>query len=390
MTAADDGIQGYHELKFEPVREAFGRLFTEGNELGAALAVTIAGESVLDLWGGFMDKERTEPWHHDTLVNVFSCSKGIATLCMLRLVQDGRLSLDASVVEYWPEFGQNGKENITLRHILTHRSGLSAFHPTIPDDDLFDWTAMVNHIEQESSWWQPGSCHGYAPITFGWLLGELFRRVTGMTMGAWLQREIMGPLDASFYFGIPDEDHGLIARMTKGGPVRGDRAAQRLYEEMTDNPMGVTARAFSNPVTLQSSTNRSEWRRMELPSVNGHGTASALAKVYGILSVGGGQLLDASLLQEATQEQVCGPDAVLKCSTRFGLGFMLGQPGHHLAGFGSSRHTFGHAGAGGSLTFADPKRQIGFAFVTNSMGPYVLVDPRAEQLVGELYRSISL
>ncbi|OQX37954.1 MAG: hypothetical protein B0D91_05545 [Oceanospirillales bacterium LUC14_002_19_P2] len=386
MTAAD-GVRGYHDLRFESIREAFGQLFSEGEELGAALAVTVAGEPVLDLWGGFMDKERMEPWHHDTLVNVFSCGKGIASLCMLRLVQEGFLSLDVPVANYWPEFGQNGKENITLRQILTHTAGLSAFHPRIPDEDLFDWSTMVQWMEQESPWWEPGTRHGYAPITFGWLLGELFYRVAGERMGHWLQRNIMAPLGESFLFGIPDEDHGLIARMTKGEPVRGDKAAQLLFREMTGNPTGVTARAFSNPMSVLTSANRPEWRRMELPSANGHGTARALAKVYGLLSVGNGQLLDDQLVQEAIQEQVCGTDAVLKCSSRFGLGFMLGQPDHPLSGFGPSRRAFGHTGAGGSLAFADPERQIGFAFVTNRMGPYVLVDPRAEQLVNAVYQA---
>lgn len=386
MTAAD-GVRGYHDLRFESVRETFGRLFSEGKELGAAMAVTVSGEAVLDLQGGFMDKACTEPWHHDTLVNVFSCSKGIASLCMLRLVQEGLLSLDAPVADCWPEFGQNGKEAVTLRQILTHTSGLSAFHPRIPDEDLFDWSAMVNWIEQESPWWDPGSCHGYAPFTFGWLVGGLFCRATGgERMGQWLQRNIMAPLGERFLFGVPDEDHGLIARITKGQPARGDNASQLLFQDLAENPAGITAQAFSNPMSMLASVNRPEWRRMELPSANGHGTARALARMYGLLSTGSGRLLDDQLLQEAMQEQVCGTDVVLKCSSRFGLGFMLSQPDYPLAGFGPSRRTFGHAGAGGSLAFADPDRQIGFAFVTNRMGPYVMVDPRAEQLVDAVYR----
>lgn len=387
---ANDGVQGYYDLNFESIRQAFGRLFSEGGELGAALALTIAGEPVLDLWGGFMDKGRTEPWHHDTLVNVFSCGKGMAILCILRLVQEGRLTLDAPLARYWPEFGQHGKERITVRQILNHTAGLPAFHPRIPDEDLFDWARMVHHVEQDSPWWEPGSRHGYAPITFGWLVGELFRRVAGETMGTWLQREIMTPLGAAFHFGIPDEDHGLIASMTKGESRTGDKAAERLFRKLADSSSDVTAQAFSNPISVLFSANRAEWRRMELPSANGHGTARALAEVYGVLSGGGGALLDASLLQEAITEQVCGCDVVLKRNTRFGLGFMLGQPSQRLASFGSSCQAFGHTGAGGSLAFADPERQIGFAFVTNRMGPYVLVDPRAEKLVDELYQSIHL
>ncbi|MCL6417485.1 beta-lactamase family protein [Aestuariirhabdus sp. Z084] len=381
-------IRGYFDLKFEPLREAFAELFVEGEELGAALSVSLGGETVVDLWAGHVDKEQTESWQQDSLVNLFSCTKGIASAAILMLVERGKLSLEAPVAQYWPEFGCKGKEAIRVEQLLCHSAGLSAIHPDVGDEELFDWHCMVNYVEQESPWWEPGSRHGYSPVVFGWTIGELFRRVAGETLGQFVQRELMQPLEQELYIGLPEHCDSRVARMSRGSITEiPDTAVMR---EIMSNPKGVTARAFTNPMSVMNSTNKPEWRRMELCSANGHGTARSLAVFYDMLANGGRyrshQLLDAGLIEQSRQQQVSGEDEVLRCSTRFGLGYLLHQ-NEHLARLGGEGN-FGHQGASGALGFADPANQLGFGYVCNRMGSAVLVDPRADRLIDALYRCL--
>ncbi|WP_426416404.1 serine hydrolase domain-containing protein [Aestuariirhabdus sp. LZHN29] len=381
-------VQGFFDLRFEPLRDTFAELFAEGKELGAALSVSIGGETLVDLWAGHTDKEQSTCWQQDTLVNLFSCTKGVASAAVLMLVERGLLALEQRVAHYWPEFGCNGKEDIRVEQLLCHSAGLSAIHPRVADDELFDWATMVGYIEQDSPWWEPGSRHGYAPITFAWTVGELFRRVAGETLGSFVQRELMQPLEQELYIGLPVELDNRVARITQSpGSDIPDNSVMRA---ILGNPQGVTAHAFTNPLSIMNSTNKPQWRRMELCSGNGQGTARALAVFYDLLANGGcyrgQQLLAGELIERARQERVRGKDAVLGCDSRFGLGFLLHQEGD-LAGLGVEGN-FGHQGAGGALGFADPARGVGFGYVTNRMGTEVLIDPRADRLLKALYRSL--
>ncbi len=377
---AAGGVQGFHDLRFELVREAFAKLFSEQGETGAALAVMYKGEMVLDLWGGTMDKEQTQPWHHDTLVNVFSVGKGVAALIMLQLVDLGLLELDKPLVHWWPEFGQNGKQDITLRQVLTHTAGLVYFPHAIPDDDLFNIGVMVRHVEQLAPVWKPGSQLGYSPIIFGWIVGELCRRVSGLTMGEYVQQKLFPVVDdEGFYFGVPGNQLKNIARVERGD-FPPEPASEKFNTALMKQPDSLTAKAFTNPLAIMAGVNKKEWQQTELPSANGHGTARFLAKLFGRLSSNDGSLLSKNMLKQAITGQISGNDKILLCKLRFGLGYMLSQPAECLAGFGSSI-SFGHTGAGGGLAFSDPVQQLGFAYVTRKMANNVLVDPRADKLV---------
>ena len=371
-------IQGYFDLRFEAVREAFAALFENPGERGAALCVQVAGETVVDLWAGPADKDGQEMWQEDTLLNLFSCTKTFAAVAVLQLVGEGKLELDAPVARYWPEFAAAGKERITVRQLLCHQAGLPAIRASLPGEALYDWAAMCAALAAEEPWWTPGTAHGYAPITFGWLIGELLRRVEGREPGEVIVARTARPLGLDFHIGLDDAEFHRVAHIARGkGPV-GDEAAQRLLRTIMREPQSLTTRAFTNPPSVLTSTNRPEWRRMQQPAANGHGNARSLAGFYtGLLE---GRLLEPELLAELTREHCRGEDRTLLTSTRFGLGCMLDQPGVANATYGLGPGTFGHPGAGGSVGCADPQRELSFGFVTNTLGPYVLMDPRAQRL----------
>ena len=375
-------IQGHFELQFEAVREAFAALLDNPQERGAALCVQIGGETVLDLWAGTADKDGGEVWHSDTIANLFSCTKTFTAVTALQLVGEGKLSLDEPVARLWPEFSANGKQSITLRQLLCHQAGLPAIRDILPAEALYDWQTMTSVLAAEEPWWTPGQGHGYAAITYGWLVGEMIRRADGRCPGESIAARISRPLGLDFHVGLPDEEFHRVAHIARGKGNTGDESAQRLLQTTMREPASMTARAFTNPPSIMTSTNKPEWRRMQQPAANGHGNARSLAGFYsGLLD---GSLLDGDLLNELTREHSIGQDKTLLTQTRFGLGCMLDQPAVPNATFGLGAKSFGHPGAGGSVGFADPERDVAFGFVTNTLGPYVLMDPRAQRLVREL------
>ena len=375
-------IQGHFELKFEAVREAFAALFDDPQERGAALCIQVGGETVIDLWAGHADKDGHEAWHSDTLANLFSCTKPFAAVTALQLVDEGKLALDTPVAHYWPEFAQAGKASITLRQLLSHRAGLPAVSRQLPAEALYDWQTMVDALAAQAPWWTPGTEHGYAAITFGWLVGELIRRADGRGPGESIVARTAKPLGLDFHIGLDDSEFYRVAHIARGKGNAGDAAAQRLLQVTLREPEALSTRAFTNPPAILTSTNKPEWRRMQQPAANGHGTARSLAGFYsGLLD---GSLLEAELLELLVQEHSLGEDRTLLTPTRFGLGCMLDQPKVANATFGLGPRAFGHPGAGGSVGFADPERDVAFGFVTNTLGPYVLMDPRAQRLVRAL------
>ena len=371
-------IQGYFDLRFEAARDAFAELFEDAQERGAALCVQVGGETVLDLWAGIADKDGQEAWQSDTLLNLFSCTKPFAAVALLQLVAEGRLELDAPVARYWPEFAAAGKARISVRQLLCHRAGLPAIRATLPAEALYDWDTMTAALAAEEPWWTPGEAHGYAPITYGWLVGELIRRADGRGPGESIAARIARPLGLDFHVGLADQEFHRVAHIARAKGNLGDAAAQRLLKCMMTEPNSLSTRSFTNPPSIMTSTNKPEWRRMQQPAANGHGNARSLAGFYAALL--DGQLLDAQELAEMTREHSQGEDLTLLTATRFGLGCMLDQTDVANATYGMGRLAFGHPGAGGSTGFADPERDLAFGFVTNTLGPYVLMDPRAQKL----------
>lgn len=389
MTGATP-IKGHCDPRFRPLQRVFEENFRSGGEIGAAVAVMFDGEPVVDLWGGYLDSEKTRPWQRDTIVNVFSTTKGMTALCAHRLVEQGRVDLDAPVARYWPEFSQAGKENIPVRWLLSHRSGVAAVKELLSPETLYDWDAMVTALAAQEPWWMPGEKHGYHAVTYGWLVGEVVRRVTGGSLGTYFRDEIAVPLGLDFHIGLADDEHGRVSDMTPLIPDP-DADGVQLATVMLSDPEGMSARAFMNPPSLAVAPNNAEWRRAEIPAANGHGTARSLARVYGALARGGTidgvHVLSPESIARCHAEQSFGSDAVLMVETRFGLGFMLNQQ-RREGNFGPSPRAFGHTGAGGSFAYADPDARIGFGYVMNRAGPHILLDPRASALVEAVYESL--
>jgi CubicO group peptidase (beta-lactamase class C family) len=384
-------IEGTCAPRFAAVRDAFAANFAAGREVGASFAATLDGAVIVDLWGGHADDARTREWTRDTIVNVFSTTKAMTALCVHLLVDRGALDVDAPVARYWPEFAQKNKDRIPVRWLLGHRSGLAAIRETLPNEALYDWNAMCAALAAEEPWWRPGEGHGYHALTIGWLVGELVRRISGRSLGTYYRQEVAEPLGIDFHIGLPESEHARVAEMS-GIPLEvPPDGGVKLAEIILSNPEGLSARAFMNPPSLALGVNHREWRTAEIPGANGHGNARALARVYGALSRGGEvdgvHVLSPAGIARCHQEQSSGPDQVLQITTRFGLGFMLSQK-EREARFGPNPRAFGHPGAGGSVGFADPDTKIGFGYVMNRMGPHILLDPRAVELIEATYRSI--
>ena len=378
--ASEIEIHGACDARFAPVREAFARSFRAGGEVGAAVAVYLDGALVVDLWAGHKDFARTEPWQRDTLVNVYSTTKGVTALAAHRLVDEGSLDLDAPVAKYWPEFAQAGKGALPVRFLLSHRAGLPAVRKLLPNEALYDWNAMTDALAAEAPWWTPGTAHGYHAVTFGWLVGEVVRRIAGKSLGAYVRDTFARPLGLDFHIGLAESEHARVADILQQTPPDTTGEAAQLFTRALAQPEGVTARAFMNPPSMALGPNVPAWRSAEIPGANGHATARALATLYGRAALGDGSVISRDAIARCRTEQSRGDDLVLGVPTRFGLGFMLRQESHE-GGRCLGAGAFGHPGAGGSLAFADPEARLGFGYVMNRMGPRILLDDRAIALV---------
>jgi CubicO group peptidase (beta-lactamase class C family) len=369
-------ISGDCDPRFDAVREIFAANLESGADLGAGVAFTLDGETVVDLWGGFLDPDREADWQRDTLVNLYSTTKGMVAICVQQLVENGQLDIDAPVCDYWPEFAAEGKQDIPVRQLLCHQAGLPAVRKPLETPVLYDWDAFAAALAAERPWWEPGTRHGYHAITFGHLVGEVIRRVSGQSVGEYFRANVAGPLDLDLHIGLPDKEHARTSRLhgrliggdsSKGGAKIPD-ALKAFMRDMAD-PSTMTGGAFNNPRIPPDAVNTPEWRRAEIPAANGHGTARALARVYGALSRGGEidgiRILESESIERAIAVQAEGPDAVLGgMPMRFGLGFMLRSP---IMPLSPSKRAFGHPGAGGSLGMADPDARVGFGYTPNKM-----------------------
>jgi CubicO group peptidase (beta-lactamase class C family) len=381
-------IEGRCDARFKRVRELFEQGFESGAELGAGLNVVVDGREVIDLWGGFADKDRTRPWRRDTLANVYSTTKGITAIAAHQLVERGELELDAPVARYWPEFAQNGKAEIPVRMLLNHQAGLPAVSKPLQAGDIFDWGTMTRALAEQTPWWTPGTGHGYHALTYGWLVGELVRRVSGMGIGRYVREHIAAPLGAEFWIGLPEELDARTAELHQGPVVMGD--GTNLMELVQNEPEGLPAKTFGNPPLLLISPNSREWRAAEIAAGNGHTTAPALGRIYAALAQGGEldgvRLLRRETIERAREQESLGDDKVLMLVSRIGLGFFLPPANEPL---GPNPRTFGHGGAGGSLGVADPEARVGFGYVMNLMhtGRW-LADPRPRALLDAVYEGL--
>ncbi len=375
-------IGGSCDARFAAVREAFAENLSDRGEIGAAVAVMVDGRPVVDLWCGWADVERLRPWREDTLVNVFSVGKAFAGMCVLMLVSRGLLDLDERVCGRWPEFAAAGKERVTVRQVLSHRAGLAAIERELGQGALYDWGLMTAALAEQRPWWTPGAEHGYHVHTFGFLAGELVRRVTGETIGAFLQREIADVVGADVSFGLAAGDGGRRAEYV----FDFERASRAMGEGRAVADQRLRERAYMNPpgATGIGTVNTLEWQRAELPSANLHATARGIARVYDALISGRPSLIDADVLGEAATEASMGEDLVLGRRSRFGLGFQLTLPERAL---GPNAGGFGHFGTGGSLGFADPEARVAFAYTMNRGGPQ-WQDPRNRALIDAVYASL--
>ena len=353
-------VGGHCHPRFQSVRDAFTDNFAAGSETGAAIAVTIGGEPVLDLWGGWTNAAHDEPWQEDTIVCCYSVGKAVCAILIWRLHERGELDVDAPVAQYWPEFAQAGKAEIPVRWLLTHQAGLPAIRRPLPSGSQLDWDLMTATLAAQEPWWEPGTAHGYHSNTQGFLLGEIIRRVSGKRIGRFLKDELRDPAGIDFHLGTSAEEDERTADML---PVTSPPDAARN----PSNPLQLLAnRNPPMPKTGPGSQNSREYRAAEFPSTNGHGSARALARLYGALAttgeVDGYPILGPATIRQAAREQAYGVDEVLGRPTRFASGFQLAMKERPL---GPNPETFGHFGGGGSLGFADPDAGLGFGYVMN-------------------------
>lgn len=384
---SDLNIDGTCDARFAPVREAFAKNFETIGELGASVAVSVDGLPVVDLWAGKADPNG-RPWQRDTITNVYSTTKGVAALCVLRLAERGLVDLDATMEKYWPEFGAEGKASLTVRQCMAHRAGVPAVREPLPDTAMYDPPRLAAAMAAEAPWWEPGTQHGYHALSYGWFAYELVRRRDGRDFSTFVREELAGPLGIDLFVGLPASEDARTADLQVPGPPP-PGVPNLLEEELAERPESMTSKTFSNPTLDIEGVNSRAWRATVLPAGNGHTNARALARIYGALAKGGRiddvPVLDSGLIREAQIEQSCGPDAVLwQLPTRFGFGFMLTQD-LPASAFGPNPGAFGHPGMGGSLGFADPEAGVGFGYVMNQMRLGILVDDRAGTLIDAVY-----
>jgi CubicO group peptidase (beta-lactamase class C family) len=386
-------VAGVCAPKFDGLRHALADIMAAGTEVGAALAVCVDKEPVVDLWAGHADAARTRPWQRDTLVNLFSVGKAISAVCLLRLVEAGRVDLEAPVARYWPEFAQAGKARVPVRYPLTHQAGLPAVARALPPEAWGDWTQMTEALAAQEPWWEPGTGHGYHVNTQGFLIGEVIRRVTGQSIGAYFRTELGGPAGIDWHWGFgPEHDDRCADYLLPPPSPERDAFDRRLRGD--GGPleglalMRLRAHFIRTNFSGMSIMNSRAWRAAEVPSTNGHGNARAVARLYAALATDGRldgvHVLGPEMVARAIEEQAHGPDLVLERPTRYGLGFQLTMPARKL---GPGPRAFGHFGAGGSLGFADPDARVAIGYAMNQGRPG-WQHPHVRRLIDLVYAAL--
>lgn len=370
-------IHGRYDEKFAPVIEEFQRNFEERGDVGASFAATIEGEFVIDVWAGHRDAAGTEPWQQDTIVNVYSTTKTMAALCALVLADRGQIDFREKVSAYWPEFAQNGKENVEVRHFMAHMAGLSGMEVPVTSEEFYDWDRTVQLLAEQAPWWEPGTASGYHAMTQGHLIGEVVRRVTGKSLGQFFAEEIAGPLDADFHIGTKEAHWPRIGELIP--PSEGPVAVGGDEES-------VASKTFRNPAPDASDSATSGWRLAEIPAANGHGNARSVVRAQTPMANGGSafgvDLLSQQGAERIFEEQCYGEDLVLGVPMRFGMGY--GLNGNEVP-MGPNERIGYWGGWGGSTIVVDADARLCVSYVMNRMLPSVLGDPRGYNLLQRVY-----
>jgi CubicO group peptidase (beta-lactamase class C family) len=375
-------IQGTCDERFVAVRQALQENVDSEAELGASIVVDLDGEIAVDLWGGWRDADRTQPWERDTITNVWSTTKTVTSLAALMLADRGQLDVDAPVAQYWPEFAAAGKDGVLVRHLLSHTSGVSGLDQPAVVQDLYDWEKATARFAAQAPWWEPGTASGYHALNFGHLNGEVLRRVTGKTLKQFVAQEIAGPLGADFQIGAAPSDAGRIAPVIPPPPLPFDLEALGL-----DSP---TVRTMTGPIVDADNANTPEWRAADLGAVNGHGNARSVARILSVLARGGEvdgvRLLSPETIELIFREQARGVDVVLGLPLRFGIGYGLPElatipyiPDEKICFWG---------GWGGSVILMDLGRRMTISYMMNKMGPGIIGSDRSERYVRAVYDAI--
>lgn len=376
-------LNGHNDERFARLRDVLATNLESGEELGAAVAIDIDGELVVDLWGGYRDVARTVPWDRDTIVNVWSTTKEITALAVLMLVDRGLVDLDTPVATYWPEFSQAGKEAIEVRHLMAHTSGVSGWEQPFVVEEMYDWETSVARLAAQAPWWEPGTASGYHAQNQGHLLGEIVRRVSGKTLKQFVAEEIAEPLGVDLQIGADARDDGRIAEIVPPPPLQFD-----LGSIPADS---VMVKTLTGPAADAANANTPAWRRADMGALNGHTNARALARTMSAISrggeVGGIHLLSEKTIDRIFDEQVHGDDLVLGVPLRWGIGFGLPEP-TTLPYIPDERICF-WGGWGGSMTIMFPLQKMTVSYVMNKMGPGIIGSDRSEAYVRAVLQAVT-
>ncbi|MCV7069074.1 beta-lactamase family protein [Mycolicibacterium farcinogenes] len=374
-------VHGHCDARFTTIPDALATAIAEGEETGAAIAIDIDGELVVDMWGGHADAAKTTPWAEDTIVNVFSSTKTVTALAGLMLIDRGLITADAKVAEYWPEFAANGKQDIEFRHLLTHSSGLSGWEPPFTIEEIYDWEKSTAALATQAPWWEPGTASGYHALTHGHLIGEVLRRITGKPLKEFVREEISGPLGADFQIGARVEDHQRIADI-----IPADQPLDLPLDQLPE----IALKTFAGTPSPEIA-NTAAWRAADIGAGNGHGNARALARILSVISLGGTvngvTLLKPGTVESAFEPQIEGPDVVLLGHPlRWGLGF--GLPQTETVPYVPEGKICFWGGWGGSWETMNPDHRATFAYVMNKMGPGVEGSERTARYLNLFYEAL--
>jgi CubicO group peptidase (beta-lactamase class C family) len=379
MTKHATPLGGMCDARFEPLRDLFAAKLQSGEELGASLAVNIDGEMVVDLYGGWTDEARTAPWCENTIACVFSTTKTMTALAALVLADRGELDLDACVARYWPEFAANGKSDIKVRHLLSHTSGISGWEQPITLDDLYDWDKSTALLAAQTPWWEPGTASGYHALTYGHLIGEVIRRITGQRLGEFFAAHVAGPLNADFHIGLPPSEFHRVTGVVSPPPSPADPPP---FDPTQLDRSSVAFKTWTSvampPLHDCSWTER--WRRADIGAANGHGNARSAARLQSAVACGGEvdgkRLLSPKTINRIFDVQSDGIDLVIGATFKFGIGYGL-FPGGRVCAWG---------GTGGSTVIIDVDRRITFAYVMNKIAPAAVIAPALAEQVAEIVK----
>ena len=373
-------IHGFCDERYAQVRDAFERNFTEYGDVGATFAATVEGEFVVDLWAGHADKARTRPWQEDTIVNVYSTTKTMSFLCAFVLADRGQLDFNAKVTDYWPEYGQNGKQDTEVRHFMSHSAAVPGFDPALGGaEGLYDWEGCIANLERQAPWWEPGTQSGYHAVTQGYLIGELVRRISGRSIGQFFREEIAEPLGADFHIGMDDAVFPRVAEM-----IPDDAPPAGGFGDM--DPDSIPARVFASAGAGTDAVNTGAWRRAEIPAAGGHGNARAVVRAQTPLA-NNGKAFGVEILSPAgcrfmREEQTNGPDAVLMLPIRFGLGYAFPS---EVMPMSPNDDAMFWGGAGGSTIVVDEPARVCLSYVMNQMKAAIVGDRRGGGLGKTFY-----